>query len=135
MTSSQPRRARSRLGVRRLLRIDTRTWRSEALGEWPKLGLFDHLWLGSTEGGLLLVTASSERRGQHLVAALVPEAKGLRVEWTRAGRGALEHAASYSSRPGRGLTLPVVDGETLGYDLVPPAELRRPRRFTLGSCL
>ncbi len=121
--------------TRRLLRIDTRTWRSEALGEWPKLGLFDHLWLGSAEGGLLLVTASSERRGQHLVAALVPEAQGLRVEWTQAGRGALEHAASYSARPGRGLTLPVVDGERLRYDLVRSKELRRPRSFALGSCL
>jgi hypothetical protein len=76
----------------RVLRVDLQTGKVEVLGAWPRIKAFDQFFLGVSQEGDLVLTASQNKtkKGRHAVAVFQPKSQGgVRVLWALTDHGAL----------------------------------------------
>ncbi len=73
----------------RLMRVVPGTGAVEVLGRWPRLGVFDKLWLVVDRNGTVLLAASSDKVNKHVIIHIQNEASPPRVDRTYAANRAL----------------------------------------------
>ena len=117
--------------IRRLIRIDVATWKSELLGQWPSTHLFDEQHLTNGPDGLLVLTSSISRLGTHVMVGLRPTDQGFDVDWVRLGDGRALGGPSFNRH---GMTVTVDAGGEVRNSVVDRDNLEH-RWFDLAECL
>lgn len=117
--------------IRRLIRIDVATWKSELLGQWPSTHLFDEQHLTNGPDGLLVLTSSISRLGTHVMVGLRPTDQGFGVDWVRLGEGRALGGPSFNRH---GMTVTVDAGGEVRNSVVDRDNLEH-RWFDLAECL
>ncbi len=119
----------------RLWRVDAESGEAVAVGDWPRLGLFDRHWLTLDSDGSVLLTASSEALRVHVMFRLDVDARGrlvttvVRVEkgWLTAAPSVDMNGYALLVQSKRGALPRPVHTRTL--------RVERPRYTHVGACL